>query len=196
MSSLVPDREKITLVWLKRDLRLRDHAPLAMASKRCKTGEKALAFYVLEQDYWASEKASPEQRAFVLESLRDLTLQLERIGCRLHIFEAPSADSVMESLIETYHVETILCHQETGNLWTFERDRAVLAMAKSRGIPVREFHQNGVIRGKGMPKLEGGAWLNWIGGEEPEMPDFWRNPKRLPELTFISLEKLVSTSDQ
>jgi deoxyribodipyrimidine photo-lyase len=166
MSNLVEDGEKITLVWLKRDLRLRDHAPLAQASRRCKAGEKALAFYVLEQDYWASEKASPEQQAFVHQSLRDLTLQLEQIGCQLHIFDARSAVSVMESLLRTYKVETILCHQETGNLWTFERDRAVLAMAKSRGIPVREFHQNGVIRGKGMPKLEGGAWLNWIGGEE------------------------------
>jgi len=59
MTSLVPDREKITLVWLKRDLRLRDHAPLSQASKCCKAGGKALAFYVLEQDYCGSEKACP-----------------------------------------------------------------------------------------------------------------------------------------
>jgi len=199
MSDSLPDREPVTLVWLKRDLRLRDHAPLAQASKRCKTGGKALAFYVLEHDYWASEKASPEQQSFVLESLRDLTLQLERIGCRLHIFEAPSAESVLKSLMRIYQIETILCHQETGNLWTFDRDRAVLAMAKSQGIPVREFHQNGVIRGKGMPKLEGGAWLNWIGGEEPGTPDFWQNPARLPELKELnpfSHEKLISMSDQ
>jgi deoxyribodipyrimidine photo-lyase len=193
MSDSLSEREAVTLVWLKRDLRLRDHAPLTQASKQCKTGGKAFVFYVLEQEYWASDKASPEQRTFVLESLRDLTLQLERIGCRLHVFEAPSAEQVMESLIKTYQIETILCHQETGNLWTFERDRAVLAMAKSRGIPVREFHQNGVIRGRGMPKLEGGAWLNWIGAEEPEFPDFWRNPNRFSELPSINLEKLISS---
>jgi len=205
MSGSPVDREKVTLVWLKRDLRVRDHAPLVMASKRCEAGGKALVFYVLEQDYWASEKASPEQRAFVLESLRDLKLGLEQIGCQLQLYEAPSAVSVLASLIETYRVETILCHQETGNLWTFERDRAVLTLAKSRGIPVREFHQNGVIRGKGMPKLEGGAWLNWIGGEDLGIPEFWRNPTRLPEvkepgelkkLHPFNLERLISSSDQ
>ena len=195
MSDSLPDREQVTLVWLKRDLRVRDHAPLSTASKRCEAGGKALAFYVLENDYWASDKASTEQRTFVLESLRDLKLQLESIGCQLHLFEAPSVAPVLASLLDTYDVDTILCHQETGNLWTFERDRAALALAKSRGIPVREFHQNGVIRGKGMPKLDGGAWLNWIGADVPETPGFWRNPARLPDLPSFSLEEVISTSD-
>jgi len=195
MSDSPPGREQVTLVWLKRDLRVRDHAPLSAASKRCERGGKALAFYVLEQDYWTSDKASPEQRAFVLESLRDLKLQLDKLGCRLHLFEASSVVPVLTSLLDTYDVDAILCHQETGNLWTFERDRAVLALAKSRGIPVREFHQNGVIRGKGMPKLEGGAWLNWIGADVPETPGFWRNPTRLPDLPYLILEEVISAAD-
>ena len=196
MRSQTVDRETVTLVWLKRDLRLRDHAPLALASKRCEEGGRALAFYVLERDYWASDKAGSQQRAFVLESLRELTLGLERIGCRLHLFEAPSAVQVMESLTGTYRVEEILCHQETGNRWTFERDRAVLALAKARGIPVREFLQNGVIRGKGAPKLDGGAWLNWIGAEEPAAPYFWRNPELSPECLTVSPQELSLLAEQ
>jgi deoxyribodipyrimidine photo-lyase len=176
MNNVSYGRENVSLVWLKRDLRVRDHAPLAMASRTCEQGGKAMAFYVLEQDYWRSDKASPDQRAFILECLRDLGLSLGKIGCRLHVFKAPSAVPVISSLCEAYAVDTILCHQETGNLWTFERDRMVLALAKSRGIPVREFHQNGVLRGKGTPKLEGAAWLQWIGTDEPEMPKYWRNP--------------------
>ena len=59
-------RERIHLVWLKRDLRLHDHAPLAEASRRCADGEKALVVYVHETEYWA----------FVAECLQDLAANL------------------------------------------------------------------------------------------------------------------------
>jgi deoxyribodipyrimidine photo-lyase len=196
MREALVDRETVTLVWLKRDLRIHDHAPLSMASKQCEGGGKALAFYVLEQDYWNSDKASPEQQAFVLECLRDLKTRLGEIGCRLHVFKAPCASGVLSSLVETYDVSTILCHQETGNLWTFERDRAVLAMAKTLGISVKEFHQNGVIRGKGKPKLEGTAWLSWIGAEDLGTPKFWRNPSTPPNFESFDLEKVMTPYEQ
>jgi deoxyribodipyrimidine photo-lyase len=184
------DRETLTLVWLKRDLRVRHHEPLVTAARQCEKGAAALAFYVLEQDYWKSEKAGPQQRDFVLECLRDLKAQLEQIGCELHLFEAPSVLPVMASLIDS-----ILSHQETGNLWTFQRDKAVLAMAKRYGIPLREFLQNGVIRGKGMPKLEGASWLNWMGASDPGKPTFWRNPTYPPKLASFRLEKSPRTED-
>ncbi len=145
------NRERVHLVWLKRDLRLHDHAPLAEASRRCAAGEKALALYVRETDYWATDKASPNQWGFVAECLRDLATNLEKINCPLLIAEAPSAEIVLESLFDHYGVAELLCHQETGNGWTFERDRRVFQGCKKRGIPIREFLQNAVLRGRQGP---------------------------------------------
>ena len=182
------ERERITLVWLKRDLRLHDHAPLAEASRRCAVGEKALALYVRETDYWVTDKASEDQWGFVAECLRDLSIGLEKIGGRLLIVEAPSAEKVLEVLFESYEITELLCHQETGNGWTFDRDKRVFRLCRERGVPVLEFLQNGVLRGSKAPreKPEHQAfWQDWITSTQTPEPKFWKNPSTMPDGLMI-----------
>ena len=174
-------RERIHLVWLKRDLRLHDHAPLAEAAHRCAAGEKALALYVRETEYWTTDKASQEQWDFVAECLRDLSTRLEKINCRLLIAEAPSAEVVLESLFDHYEIAELLCHQETGNGWTFERDKRVLRLCHKRGIAVREYLQNAVVRGRKSPP------------EKPEHQTFWRDWITLPQATDPACWRTPST---
>ena len=176
-------RERIHLVWLKRDLRRHDHAPLAEASHRCAHGEKALVFYVRETGYWATDKASPDQWGFVAECLKELATSLEKINCPLLIAEAPSAEAVVESLFNHYDVAELLCHQETGNGWTFKRDKRVLRLCRNRGIPVREFLQNAVVRGRNRPpeKPEHQAfWKEWVNSPQAPVPELWRPPSTPP----------------
>ena len=177
------DRERITLVWLKRDLRLHDHAPLAEASRRCAEEGKAVAVYVRESDYWATDKASTEQWEFVAECLRDFSAGLERIGCPLLIAEASSAEIVLEALLDHYKVVELLCHQETGNGWTFERDKRVLRLCRERHLPVREFLQKAVLRGRNRPpeKPEHQSfWRDWLTSPQAPTPNFWRSPSTPP----------------
>jgi len=176
-------KEQITLVWLKRDLRLHDHAPLAEASRRCLAGEKALAVYVRETDYWATNKASVDQWEFVAECLKDLATNLEKINCPLLIAEALSAEIVLESLFDYYGITELFCHQETGNGWTFERDKRVLRLCRERGIPVLEFLQNAVVRARNRPpeKPEHQSfWREWLSQSQASDPEFWRPPSMPP----------------
>ncbi len=173
------EREPIHLVWLKRDLRLHDHAPLAEASRICSQGGVALALYVRETDYWATDKASGDQWEFVAECLRELAEGLRCIGCHIVIAEAPSAEVVLESLFSHYKVAELLCHQETGNGWTFERDLRVLKLCRERGVPVREYLQNAVVRGRKSPPEKPdhqSFWRNWIAAPQAPAPEFWREP--------------------
>lgn len=173
----------IHLVWLKRDLRLHDHAPLAEASRRCSQGGEALAVYVRETGYWATDKASEEQWGFVAECLRDLAERLRAIGCQLLIAEASSAEIVLESLSNHYKVVELLCHQETGNGWTFERDKRVLRLCRERGITVREFLQNAVVRGRKSPPEKPqhqSFWRDWIVSSQAPAAEFWRDPSTPP----------------
>lgn len=181
-------RERITLVWLKRDLRLHDHAPLAEASRRCRDGGRALAVYIRETDYWATDKASEDQWGFVAECLRDLASGLEKIGGSLLIAEAPSAEKVLELLFEHYEVTELLCHQETGNGWTFDRDRRVSRLCRERGIPVVEFLQNAVLRGSKAPRekpVHQAFWRDWITAPQIPTPEFWRDPSSLPSSLLV-----------
>ena len=177
------DRERISLVWLKRDLRLHDHAPLNEAARRCAEGGKALAVYVHETEYWATDKASEDQWTFVAECLRELSRRMQEFGCHLLIVKAPSAEMVLETLFDHYEVEELLSHQETGNGWTFERDKRVLQLCRERLIPTREFLQNAVIRGgkrfRDKPEHQM-FWREWIGKPQAPAPKIWRSPSTPP----------------
>jgi deoxyribodipyrimidine photo-lyase len=119
----------------------------------------------------------------VAECLRDLTERLQAIGCRLLIAEAPSAEIVLESLLRHHKVAELLCHQETGNDWTFERDKRVLRLCREHGIPVREFLQNAVVRGRKSPpeKPEHQTfWRDWIVSSQAPAAEFWRDPSTAP----------------
>ena len=57
------------VVWLKRDLRLDDHAPFAEAARRCGDGGRMVALYAYEPDIWLAPDADASHLAFVEDSL-------------------------------------------------------------------------------------------------------------------------------
>jgi deoxyribodipyrimidine photo-lyase len=65
--------EAVNLVWLKRDLRLRDHAPLAAALA---TGRPCLLVYCFEPSLMAAPVSDLRHWRFVWESLQDLRRRL------------------------------------------------------------------------------------------------------------------------
>jgi deoxyribodipyrimidine photo-lyase len=130
------------IVWFKRDLRLHDHAPLAEAVR----AGPVLCLYVVEPGLWAQPDASARQWGFVRESLRDLRRALAERGARLRVVVGDVA-AVLDRLHALQPFEALHAHEETGNGWTFERDRAVARWCRAHGVAWREWPQNGVARG-------------------------------------------------
>ena len=60
------------LVWFKRDLRVRDHAPLAAAMDF----ERALGLVVIEPDWLQSPECDPRHVAFLLDCVTELRRDL------------------------------------------------------------------------------------------------------------------------
>jgi deoxyribodipyrimidine photo-lyase len=131
-----------TILWFKRDLRVCDHPALVHAAAR---GGAVLPLYIVEPGYWRLPDTSHRQWAFTAECLADLREALGRLGAPL-VVRVGDAVEVLERLGAAHDVTHLVSHEETGNLWTFARDRRVAAWARERGVAWTELPQSGVVR--------------------------------------------------
>ena len=129
------------LVWLKRDLRVHDHPALTLAAGM----GPVLPVYVVEPELWAEPDASARQWEFVAEALVDLRDQLAGIGAPL-VVRVGDAVTVLAGLCKRHGVTRIVSHEETGNLWTYARDRRVAEWTRGAGIEWLQVPQSGVVR--------------------------------------------------
>ncbi|WP_310497270.1 FAD-binding domain-containing protein [Sandarakinorhabdus sp.] len=155
------------IVWFKRDLRLHDHAPLAAAMAG---GRAILPLYIIEPSLWAQRDASGRQFAFLRECLVDLDLSLQARGARLVTMVGEAAD-VLERLHAAHGIAAIHAHEETGNLWSFERDRAVRRWARRAGVPLAERRQHGVWRALHNRNGWAGRWDGMMAAPRLAAPD-------------------------
>ena len=133
----------VELVWFKRDLRVTDHAPLARA---CASADRVICLYVIEPELWARPEYSARQYAFLAESLADLDATLAQRQGRLLIRVGDAVD-ILAELHRVEPLAAIHAHEETGLIWTWERDRAVAAWARREGVSFFQTPQHGVERG-------------------------------------------------
>ncbi len=131
-----------TLLWFKRDLRIFDHPALAQAMVR---GGPVIPIYVAEPGYWALPDTSGRQWDFIAECLRDLRDALSGLGQPL-IVRTGDVCRVFSAIHASVPFDRIISHEETGNLWTFDRDRAVARWARDKGVIWEELPQSGVTR--------------------------------------------------
>jgi deoxyribodipyrimidine photo-lyase len=129
-----------TILWFKRDLRVTDHPALARAA-----GDAVLPLYVVEPEYWRLPDTSHRQWAFTAECLAELREALGRLGAPL-VVRVGDAVEVLEGLRVAHGVTDLVSHEETGNLWTYARDRRVGAWARETGVRWTEVPQSGVVR--------------------------------------------------
>jgi deoxyribodipyrimidine photo-lyase len=130
------------IVWLKRDLRLADHAALEAA---CSAGGAVLPLYIVEPDYWALPDTSRRHWHFINDCLIDLREDLARHGTPLTV-RIGNVTDVLSDLRERLGHFALYSHEETGNGWTFRRDRQVAAWCRDHGVNWREFPSHGVVR--------------------------------------------------
>jgi deoxyribodipyrimidine photo-lyase len=129
------------LVWYKRDLRVRDHAPLTLAAK----AGPCLCVYIYEPELIEAEDFDAAHLRFVSESLAELRKSLQRLGGVLLVRVGEAVD-VLERMLREFSVAKVWAHEETFNNVSYQRDRRVRAWAKDRGVAFQEIPQTGVVR--------------------------------------------------
>ncbi|MFN3868787.1 MAG: FAD-binding domain-containing protein [Hyphomicrobiaceae bacterium] len=130
-----------SVVWFKRDLRTVDHRPLFEAAAR----GRVIPLLVVEPELWMQPDASYRQFAFMRECALELGTALEQLGTNLVIRVGRIVD-VLAELQASHGVSHVWSHEETGNGWTFRRDREVGAWCRANGVEMHEVAQFGVVR--------------------------------------------------
>ncbi len=132
----------VHIVWFKRDLRISDHAPLLAAIK---SGAPVLPLYIVEPEYWCQPTASRRHWHYIHDCLSELTIALSKLGQPLIIKVAETCD-VLRDLHEEHGIAAIHAHEESGDLWTYQRDIDVSAICSHENIALHEYPSNGVVR--------------------------------------------------
>ena len=164
----------VQVVWFKRDLRLLDHAPLALASRR----GACVYLYVYEPEVFESAESDPSHLVFINQALGELERALGAIDGRLTVRVGRMPD-VLDELDRSLGVEAIWSHQETGGAITYARDRRVGRWARSRGIDWHEVPQDGVVRRLRSRDGWAGLWHQAMNRPEVEAPRAIRSPSGL-----------------
>ena len=134
--------QELSIVWFKRDLRLYDHAPLAAA---CAAGLPVLPLYVIEPEYWRQPFASRRHWHFIHDSLVELQADCASLGQPLVVRPGTITD-VFESIQHEYMIRGIYAHEETSNLWGYQRDEVVRQWCLVQAIEFHEYPTNGIVR--------------------------------------------------
>jgi deoxyribodipyrimidine photo-lyase len=137
------DHIPIGLVWLKRDLRLHDHAALYLASQQHKN---ILMLYVVEDSLQQESHFSERHLDFIKQSIADMNRQLKNLNTKVFVVQGEVLD-IFEQLQNTFRIEALYSHLETGIGLTFTRDKAVKKWCIERRISWNEYRQQGVFRG-------------------------------------------------
>ena len=133
----------INIVWLKRDLRSQDHAPLLKAE--C-AGIPYLIIYLLEPSRIEYPDTSQRHLQFVYHSISSLDKVLSEFNRRVELFYAEAID-VFNYLIKDFNIISVFSYQESGIKGSWERDKKIKQFCNSNKIKWQESQRDGILRG-------------------------------------------------
>lgn len=134
------EKSKLQIVWIKRDLRTRNHAPLAEAEA---SGLPYRVIFIFEPSLVEHPDCSDRHLRFQWQSVQDMQ---QRLGRAVDVFWG-EAEAIFAALTEAFDVERVLSYQESGIEKTFHRDKAIAQLLRRKGVEWQEFQRNGVLRG-------------------------------------------------
>jgi len=191
-------KDEISIVWLKRDLRIHDHGPLSLCSELSSNNPnfRALIIYIDEKGYWDTDKASPAQHTFICQCLQNMRTKIEELNNTLYWIKGfNDAKSVFEKLSNFYQIKNVYSHKETGNNWTFQRDIRVKRFLKDIGATFIELDQDCIVRGSksktaSLERPFSSKYTQFNYATQHKEPTFIRGPKSVPPW----MKKVDSTS--
>ncbi|HEY1058685.1 MAG TPA: FAD-binding domain-containing protein [Limnobacter sp.] len=180
--------KKLHVVWLKRDIRQHDHAPLVEAVRQASQGGGAvLVLYLFEPTLTTQPDYAPQHLEFTKECLLDLAQQLPGV-LPLYVLKA-DAETAFDRLFGAGQPCVLYSHEETGNWASFQRDKAIQALCEAHATLWHEYPANAVVRRLKSRDAWSKLWLDRM--SQPLLPP--PNTKRLSSISQAQLLGLLDT---
>lgn len=185
------DKQKINIVWLKRDLRLRDHLPFSKAEA---STIPYIAIYTMEPSMVSYKDTSLRHLQFIFHSIKEMNLEAEKFKQKIHLCYEETF-SVLEALSKEFTIINLFSYQESGVKLTWNRDKIISAFCNRKNIKWKEFQRDGIIRGIKNRTGWDESWREFINtpilinqyGKHKALN--WENKFTLPQNLLISLKK-------
>ena len=137
------NKEEIHIVWFKRDLRLQDNEAIQNALK---ANKRVLFLYVFENSLIEDPHYDKRHWNFIKESLVNLNADLKKYNTKILCVQTEVV-SAFNQLFDSYFINTVFSHQETGLLTTYNRDKEFTRYCRNNSINWVENNNNGILRG-------------------------------------------------
>ena len=112
-------KEEISIVWLKRDLRLQDNEAIFNALS---SNKRVLFLYVFEKSLLEDPHYHERHWNFIKQSLVDLNQDLAIYNSKV-LCVTTEVVTAFNQILNYYSIQSVFSHQETGLLITFNRDK-------------------------------------------------------------------------
>jgi deoxyribodipyrimidine photo-lyase len=175
-------KPSINVVWFKRDLRLRDHAPLKAALE---TGLPIVFLYAYEPSLMKMPKYANRHWNFIAQSIHGLNTELEGKQTAVFVHHG-EMEEAFKLLQEKFVLKEVFSYEETGIAVTFARDVMMEIWFQQQGVGWKESQCNGVIRKLPSRKDWMKAWY-WFMSQPYDHPD-WSS--FVPALTAQEVAKI------
>lgn len=179
------DREKINVVWLKRDLRLQDNEAISNAIKEEK---RFLILFAFENLLMEDPHYDVRHWNFIKESIVDINSELNKHNSKILSVQS-DVIGIFNQIQNFYKIDKVFSHMETGILVTYNRDRDFKRYCRNNNIAWIENINNGVQRGL----QNRDTWFeDWDQYMMQPQENFDPNPDQL--LTWDDLKKIEQIS--
>jgi deoxyribodipyrimidine photo-lyase len=177
------NKEEIHVVWFKRDLRLQDNEAIknALASNK-----RVLFLYVFENTLLNDAHYDVRHWNFIKQSILDLNTDLKKYNTKVLCVQTEVVNA-FNQIFNSYKVDTVFSHQETGLLITYNRDKEFTRHCRNNSVKWKENNNNGVLRGL----LNRKDWFD-------KWDDYMHDPQIKIEFKmdqFISIEEITQLEE-
>jgi deoxyribodipyrimidine photo-lyase len=177
------NKEEIHVVWFKRDLRLQDNEAIknALASNK-----RVLFLYVFENTLLKDAHYDVRHWNFIKQSILDLNTDLKKYNTKVLCVQTEVVNA-FNQIFNSYKVDTVFSHQETGLLITYNRDKEFTRYCRNNSVKWKENNNNGVLRGLLNRKDWFDKWDDYM--YEPQIKAEFKSDQ------FISIEEITQIEE-